>query len=96
MTLTKISDPDTTIPQDTATPPHMGQMIQQYLAGKKLAGSWLAENLGVHRTSVYKMLRRESIDTSTLYKITVLLKHDFFEPLSEYFRIKDKPVLPLK
>lgn len=99
MDMTKTCDADTKTPGTNETDsgmPHMGALICKHLEAQGLAGSWLAERLGIHRTSVYKMLRRQSIDTDTLYKISILLNYNFFAPLTAYFNKNDKPLHPVK
>lgn len=99
MNVTKICDADNKTSGTNETDagmPHMGELIRKHLEQKGIAGSWLAERLGIHRTSVYKMLRRPSIDTDTLYKISILLNYNFFETLTAYFIKNDKPLHPVK
>ena len=48
--------------------------------------SWVAEQLNYHRNNLYKIFQKEWIDTSTLMKLSILIKHDFFADISSYYQ----------
>ena len=56
----------------------IGERIKQ---GK--TSVWLAEQLGCHRTNIYKVYERATIDTGLLFHISKLLSFDFFKLYSE-------------
>lgn len=45
---------------------------------------WLANELGLHRTNLYKIYDRPTIDTGLLLRISRILKYDFFSLYSDY------------
>lgn len=66
--------------------PHIGESIRKIIKDKKLTGTWLATQLGCDRTNVYKLLRKQSIDTMLLHRISLILEYDFFTLLSEEYK----------
>jgi len=58
---------------------HIGHLIEEELRRQRRTVSWLAMELYCDRTNVYKIFRKESIDTLLLYRISVVLSHDFFK-----------------
>ena len=58
---------------------HIGNIIKEIFDEQGLSASWLAKQLCCDRTNIYSIFKRESIDTSLLVKISVILKHDFFK-----------------
>ena len=62
---------------------HIGNIIKEILDEQGLSASWLAKQLCCDRTNIYSIFKRESIDTSLLVKISVILKHDFFKYYSK-------------
>ena len=58
---------------------HIGQLIEQELRRQRRSVSWFARELYCDRTNVYKLFRKESIDTLLLYRISMVLSHDFFK-----------------
>ena len=55
---------------------HIGQLIEQELRRQRRSVSWFAKELYCDRTNVYKLFRKESIDTLLLYRISCVLSHD--------------------
>lgn len=47
---------------------------------------WLAEQLGCHRTNLYNIYEKSTIDTGVLMRISRILNYNFFELYSEVFR----------
>ena len=58
---------------------HIGHLIEQELRRQRRSVSWFARELYCDRTNVYKLFHKESIDTMLLYRISVVLSHDFFQ-----------------
>ena len=66
---------------------HIGESIRRIIKDKNVTGTWLATQLGCDRTNVYKLFRKQSIDTMLLHRISLILEYDFFKLLSaEYER----------
>ncbi len=61
----------------------IGELIKQELKKQGKTSVWLADELGCHRTNVYKIYGRASIDTGMLFHICQLLKVDFFKLYTE-------------
>ena len=61
---------------------NIGELIHEKVAERGLSVTWLAKRLNCSRTNVYKIFDRRTIDTGTLFRISVALGFDFFEILS--------------
>ena len=57
--------------------------LKAVLADSCKTNKWLAEQLGCHRTNIYKVYERATIDTGLLFHISKLLSFDFFKLYSE-------------
>ena len=62
---------------------HIGQHIEKIFREQGRSVKWLAEKLSYDRRNIYKIFRKESIDTALLQKISILLNHNFFKDLAE-------------
>lgn len=62
---------------------NIGERIQEELVRQDRSISWLARKLNCHRTSVYRILKKNSIDTALLKQISQILDFDFFLELSD-------------
>ncbi len=80
---------------------HIGKKIQQQLWVKKISVADFAFKINTTRNNVYNIFHRQSIDTELLYKICIILNHDFFQyykPMGElnfgdendYFSMPDR------
>lgn len=67
---------------------HIGEAIRKELERQEKTVVWLAEQIPCHRTNVYRIFEKDSIDTRTLMRISNILKHDFFADHS--FELKQK------
>ena len=61
----------------------IGERIKQELKRQGKTSVWLAQELGCHRTNIYKVYGRATIDTGMLFHISQLLNVDFFKLYSE-------------
>ncbi len=61
---------------------HIGQLISEELRRQERTPAWLAAHIGCDRTNAYKILKRASIDTALLARVSTALRHDFFRDLS--------------
>lgn len=66
----------------------IGEIIKQELKNQGKTSVWLAEELDCHRTNVYKIYNRNTIDSGMLFHISKLLKVDFFKYFSEALKKK--------
>lgn len=87
---------DNTQPPGTTEPEiHIGREIRSFMESRHYSATWLAERLCCDRTNVYKMFARTSLDSDTLLKISVFLRHDFFKIYSRaYEHYRGSDVLP--
>ena len=57
---------------------HIGRLIEQELRRQGRTVTWFAAMLHCDRTNVYKIFKKQSIDTALLEKISTILQHNFF------------------
>ena len=57
---------------------HIGRIIERELRRRRYSVKWLAAVLHCDRTNVYKLFRKNSIDTELLLRISEAMEHDFF------------------
>lgn len=62
---------------------HIGNLIKKRLREQERTVSWFARQLHCDRSNIYKILKRQSIDTDLLWRISVALGHNFFRYYSE-------------
>ena len=61
----------------------IGERIKHELKRQGKTSVWLAKELGCHRTNIYKVYGRDSIDTGMLFHISKILNVDFFKLYSD-------------
>lgn len=61
---------------------NIGQIIKDELDRQERSVSWLAHKLNCHRSVVYRIFNKNSIDTAMLIRISEVLHRNFFK---EYF-----------
>ena len=59
-------------------PVPVGALIRIELERQQLTVTWLAEKLRIQRPNCYRLLRAASVQTETLFRVSQVLKHDFF------------------
>ena len=62
---------------------NIGQCIKDELARQERTISWLSTKLNCQRSNIYRMLRKNSIDTQLLQHISLILNHNFFRDLAD-------------
>lgn len=62
---------------------NIGQLIKEELEKQGWSAGWLAKELHCNRSTVYRALGRNSIDTAMLADISKALHKDFFKILSD-------------
>lgn len=67
---------------------YIGEIISDVMSEKKISKAELARRLQVRPQSVDYMLGRKSIDTDTLYNVSVALDYDF----AQFYSIKKKQI----
>lgn len=61
---------------------HIGQLIQEKLKESGKTVVWFADKMACHRTNVYKIFGKRTIDTQELLLASKILKYDFFKHYS--------------
>ncbi len=69
---------------------HIGNILRERLRKEGKSVVWLARELGCHRTNVYNLFDKYSLDTVLLERLSVILNYNFFELYSEETREKMK------
>lgn len=67
---------------------HIGQLIEAELHRQERSVTWFAKKLYCDRTNVYKIFKKQSIDTELLWRISVILDCNFFKIYEETFSLK--------
>ena len=62
---------------------NIGQRIREELTNQERSVSWLARKLNCNRSTVYRILEKNSIDTLMLAQISQILNHNFMQELSD-------------
>lgn len=60
----------------------IGQLIKAELERQERSVVWFARHLNCDRTNIYRIFNKESIDTSLLFRISIILNHNFFSDLA--------------
>lgn len=58
---------------------HIGKIIRKTLREQGRSVTWFARQLPCDRSTVYKIFKKESIDTAILQKISEILNENLFE-----------------
>lgn len=73
---------------------HIGNILRERLKEDGRSVVWLARELGCHRTNVYNLFEKYSIDTQQLQRISVVMGFNFFDLYCEETETKIKDNLP--
>lgn len=68
---------------------HIGKLIEAELRRQERSVAWFARKLCCERTNVYSIFKRESIDTSLLLRISIVLHRNFFTHYVKEFEMRD-------
>ncbi|MGN0214098.1 MAG: XRE family transcriptional regulator [Muribaculaceae bacterium] len=63
---------------------HIGQLIRDELIRQQRTPTWLAQNIYCSRQHIYTIFKKDNIDTELLYRISIVLRHNFFADIAEY------------
>ena len=77
--------PDSDTPEYDSPDINIGSEIQHVMKQSHFSATWLAGRMCCDRSNIYKLLSRRSLDTATLYKISLFLHHDFFALYTKAF-----------
>lgn len=67
---------------------HIGEKIREILKTKGRTALWLANEICVSRTHIYKIFDKNNLDMVLLMRISIALNHDFFADISTYLNEK--------
>lgn len=67
---------------------HIGELIKEELQRQGRSTTWFAKQLYCDRTNVYDIFKRKSLDTDLLLRISIILKHNFFQEYLQAFAEK--------
>jgi hypothetical protein len=65
---------------------HIGKKIERVIREQGCSVTWFAGQLGFTRVTAYNIFHRPDIDTDLLFRISALLRYNFFENFSEDFQ----------
>lgn len=66
---------------------HIGKIIEEEVHKQGRTIKWVSEQLHCDRTNVYDIFKRKSIDTDKLFRISIILNHNFFKYYEEEFNM---------
>lgn len=68
---------------------HIGSAIKQVFNDmpKRCTVQWFADMLCCDKRNIYRIFERENIDVKMLERISIILKHNFFEDLSKELKV---------
>ena len=58
---------------------HIGTILREKLKTDGKSVVWLARELGCHRTNIYNLFDKNSLDTQLLQRISIIMNYNFFE-----------------
>ena len=62
---------------------HIGSKLREQLKQDGKSVVWLARELGCHRTNIYNLFDKYSIDTQLLARISIIMNYNFFNLYKE-------------
>ena len=62
---------------------HIGNLIRDELRRQGRTNQWLADQLGVERSTIQRLFNKHSIDTQQLLRISKILGKDLFAHYSQ-------------
>ena len=69
---------------------HIGKEIEAELRRQERSVTWFANKLYCDRTNVYKIFKKQTIDSDLLYRISAILHKDFFVLLSDELKSSNR------
>lgn len=63
-------------------------MIKEKLLEQERTITWFAGKLYIDRSNIYRLFKKNSIDTELLMRISLVLNYDFFSVLSNDFHAR--------
>ena len=69
---------------------HVGELVSEVMYQKHISKYDFAENIGTDPSNLYRMLKKDSLDTNQLYRYSKELKHNFFQDLADEFERRNR------
>ncbi len=63
-------------------PIHVGSLIRAELSRQNHTVTWLSDQLNIRRPNCYRILQAQSLHTSILERVSIVMHHDFFADFS--------------
>ncbi len=73
---------------------HVGKRIKEVMEEQGRSASWLASKIPCERTNMYDVFKRKDLSVGLLYKVSVILDHDFFLEISDELRNSQRETSP--
>lgn len=64
--------------------PHVGKLIRKKIENEGISQAELGRRIHLSRQNVFDILKRETLDTGTLRRISIALNYDFLKLLSPF------------
>lgn len=64
---------------------HVGEMVAEVMYQQHVSKQEFAEAIGTDRSNVYRILKKDSIETDQLFRYSKELNYNFFRDLAEEF-----------
>lgn len=64
---------------------HVGEMVAEVMYQQHVSITEFADRICTDRSNMYRILKKDSIETNQLYRYSKELNHNFFRDLSEEF-----------
>jgi hypothetical protein len=72
----------------TTTHPHMGEIVKKVMSDNKIVAVSVAESIGVPYSGVARYKQQHTLQGRILWKLGLVMEHNFFADLSALFPIK--------
>ncbi len=66
----------------------IGEEIKKVAKDHKVTVSWLARELGCHRTNIYRIFDSASVDSEILLRLSIILNYNFFDLYTDVLKQK--------
>ena len=76
--------------------PHTGAILDKFLSTHKITKSWVARQLNVSHTSVSQYTESASLSSIILWKLSLILNHNFLSELGAQLPVAYKSVRELE
>lgn len=63
----------------------IGEIIKQDLEAQERTITWLAGKLCLDRSNIYRLFKKNSIDTDLLMRVSTVLNRNYFDLFSQEF-----------